>query len=362
VINVVDTTAPLLNIPAGAEIQLEASSPTSTPYALAFSASDACGNAVATAAPNVAAYPLGDTIVTVTATDDNGQSASQDVTVSVVDTTPPTFDSVKDVTGVEATSTSGAVVSYSAPTASDIADASVDVSCTPLAGSMFGLGKTSVTCTAIDDAGNSTQTAFDVEVVDTTAPNWTTAPADIDVVATGELTAVDLGAVTADDFFGPVTVAATLNGQPAPNGFPVGTHTVTWTATDTNGNVAELTQTVRVQYAFGGFKAPLRDGGVYKKGRVIPVKVVLTYADGTPVATATPTLAVFKTSSQEVAAEPEDINSASAADSGNTMRYVDSDGQYIYNLDTTFASKGTYRVVVELNDGSTARYIDIAFK
>lgn len=51
---------------------------------------------------------------------------------------------------VEATDASGATVTYTAPTATDTVDSSVTPTCSPESGSLFGLGDTTVTCTATD--------------------------------------------------------------------------------------------------------------------------------------------------------------------------------------------------------------------
>jgi hypothetical protein len=57
---------------------------------------------------------------------------------------------------------------------------------------------------------------------------------------------------------------------------------------------------------------------------------------------------------------PLEIISTSAADSGNTFRL--SDDLYIFNLSTKSLSPGTYRLFVDLQDGSVPRFIDIALK
>jgi len=59
-----------------------------------------------------------------------------------------------DVT-VNATSSAGAVVSYSKPAASDDDLATVTVSCLPASGSTFAIGDTTVTCTATDTDGDT---------------------------------------------------------------------------------------------------------------------------------------------------------------------------------------------------------------
>jgi hypothetical protein len=82
-----------------------------------------------------------------------------------VDLTPPSLPG--DVT-VEATSPLGTVVTFAARDSLDSAPA---VNCTPSSGSAFPLGKTDVSCTAHDAAGNETHGgSFTVTVVDTTPP------------------------------------------------------------------------------------------------------------------------------------------------------------------------------------------------
>ena len=67
---------------------------------------------------------------------------------------------------VNATSRNGALVSYTAPTATDDVDGTVPVTCLPASGSVFPRGTTNVTCTATDAAGNVATSSFAVVVVD----------------------------------------------------------------------------------------------------------------------------------------------------------------------------------------------------
>ncbi|GGX55129.1 hypothetical protein GCM10007392_23420 [Saccharospirillum salsuginis] len=82
----------------------------------------------------------------------------------------------------------------------------------------------------------------DVPPADTTPPTLT-APADLEVEATAELTPVDLGEATAtDDRDGALTPTADTIGP-----FALGDHTVTWSATDSAGNTGTDTQAITVQ-------------------------------------------------------------------------------------------------------------------
>jgi hypothetical protein len=64
----------------------------------------------------------------------------------------------------EASSSSGAVVTYENPTAIDETDGDVDVICNPESGSTFALGETTVTCTATDLHDNVATSEFIITI------------------------------------------------------------------------------------------------------------------------------------------------------------------------------------------------------
>src|SRR5205823_3608950 len=105
------------------------------------------------APPSGSTFPLGTTTVTCTAIDAHGNTATATFTVKVQDTTPPAIGAAPDVTA-EATGPTGAVVTFPMPAATD-AVGPVTVTCDPASGSLFSLGETMVTCTAVDGAGNA---------------------------------------------------------------------------------------------------------------------------------------------------------------------------------------------------------------
>jgi hypothetical protein len=81
-----------------------------------------------------------------------------------VDTQAPTISGVPADKVVEATGPSGAVVIWTAPTATDLVDGAVTPVCSPPSGSTFPLGDTTVSITATDAAGNSSSKSFKVTV------------------------------------------------------------------------------------------------------------------------------------------------------------------------------------------------------
>lgn len=243
-VNVVDTTPPTLTVPADATFDatgiLTPLDKTDFGTATAIDAGDP-SPVISNNAPTE--FPLGDTIITWTATDSSGNSQSGDQTVTLIDTTPPSFtDLISDIVE-EATGPDGNNVNYVIPGASDVIDPAPTVICTPAPDSLFPLGDTTVTCTATDASGNSFSETFMISVVDTTAPSIT-APANQSFEATAvlsPLTSADYGLATGSDIFTPVTITSD-----APATFPLGDTTITWTATDDNGLANTATQTVTI--------------------------------------------------------------------------------------------------------------------
>ncbi|HEX5703878.1 MAG TPA: FG-GAP-like repeat-containing protein [Pyrinomonadaceae bacterium] len=167
------------------------------------------------------------------------------------DNSPPVIAAHPDVTA-EATSASGAVVSYTSPTTSDAVDGVGVASCSPASGSTFSLGNTTVTCTATDTQGNSaTPTSFRVSVADTTPPVTAltsvvdgsgTATADGGSTLSGSITFTFGGA----DAVGVAGFQCSLDGAlyapcagpAAYSALAVGIHTFQVRAFDTAGNVS----------------------------------------------------------------------------------------------------------------------------
>ena len=118
------------------------------------------------------------------------------------------------------------------------------MTCSPASGGFFPLGVTTVTCSAVDAAGNSGSNTFTVEVQDQTKP-VVTVPADITAEATSAAgaTVTWIGVSAVDDVSGPVT--ATCD-ETSGSVFPLGPTTVTCTAQDAAGNVGENSFTVTV--------------------------------------------------------------------------------------------------------------------
>ncbi|KMP10521.1 hypothetical protein UZ36_07335 [Candidatus Nitromaritima sp. SCGC AAA799-C22] len=185
----------------------------------------------------------GDNFIEVVVTDISNRSTTEThkVTVSDVDTTPPVITAPADMTVSTDAGQPYATVSFATATATDNSG-SVSVSQTggPAPGSQFPIGTTTITWTAMDPAGNLATASMTVTVVDNEAP-VITVPANVTEEATGPQTSAAIGQATATDNVGVVSITSD-----APATFPVGTTTVTWTATDGAGNSSTATQTVTV--------------------------------------------------------------------------------------------------------------------
>jgi len=235
IVTIVDTTVPEILSPS--DIVVEATAPSVTDVQLGTAiADDIIGvNTVTNDAPD--SFPLGETTVTWTATDSSGNFATTTQIVSVVDTTAPSITAPNTIQ-VEATGIEGNLADVGTPTTSDSVEI---ISVTNDAPDSFPLGETIVRWTATDSSGNFAIAIQKVSVVDTSAPSIT-APNAIQVEATGaEGNLVDIGQASGFDFVEIISIT-----NDAPDSFPLGETTITWTATDSSGNFATTTQIVSV--------------------------------------------------------------------------------------------------------------------
>jgi gliding motility-associated-like protein len=192
-------------------------------------------------------FPVGITTVTYRATDSAGNFAECSFNVTVTDNEDPVFDPYTNITQDVDQGICGAVVTFSAPTATDNCEGTtVTLNEGSMAsGSEFPVGITTVIYTATDDAGNSTEVSFTVTVVDNQAPTIT-CPTDVsqNTVAGESYAIVNFEDATATDNC-IVTVEQTA-GLTSGSQFPIGESTVTFTATDASGNSTECSFTIIV--------------------------------------------------------------------------------------------------------------------
>jgi len=158
----IDTTAPVLSLPGDVNKEAIAASGARVNYSV--SATDEVDGPVAPLCSSASGstYAMGQTSVTCNASDSTGNTVSGSFTITVVDTTAPQLTLPADL-AVDATLSTGIVVDYLV-SAIDSVDQSVDVICTPLPGSVFSVGDSSVSCQAIDNSGNLSSGNFLVSV------------------------------------------------------------------------------------------------------------------------------------------------------------------------------------------------------
>ncbi len=193
-------------------------------------------------------YPVGITSVTYTATDAASNSISCTFVVEVKDIEEPVFfDCPVDITLPNDINVCSASVTWIPPVATDNCSSNPVVVGTHQPDDLFPVGVTAVTYTATDSSGNIATCTFNVTVEDMEAPVFVLCPMDISVNNTVDAcsatvtwivpTATDNCSATA-----PVITSSHNSGAV----FPVGTTTVTYTATDDSGNSATCSFNVTV--------------------------------------------------------------------------------------------------------------------
>ena len=186
-----------------------------------------------------------------TATDSQGNTATETLTVTISDQTNPTV-AATDLS-VEATEAGGASVTLatllSQVTASDNVDVEPAVSLDAEEG-VFGFGDTVVNVTVTDAASNSATASFTVSVADTTAPAFEglvnlvlTVEEEQPVASSDERFVAWLDGITAVDV---VDGDVAYTTSEIPEEFPVGVTTLTFTTSDSRGNENEESVTIRV--------------------------------------------------------------------------------------------------------------------
>ena len=237
-ITVLDTINPTINCPATKTVSTNIGCTAVGVLLGTPIVSDNCHVATVTNnAPGV--FPLGNTFVIWTVTDDAGNTANCSQLVIVVDSVKPIIICPAAIIRGANTGCTATGVDLGTPiTADNCSIASI----TNNAPSAFPLGNTSVIWTITDGAGNVASCNQLVTINDTIKPIITCPPAKIITINNGcTATGVSLGTpVTTDN----CSVASVTNN--APLAFPIGITTVTWTVTDGSGNISTCNQLITV--------------------------------------------------------------------------------------------------------------------
>ena len=240
---VTDTAAPGITAPIAYTTEATA---TRTPLSRSNygTATSSDGNAMITDnAP--AAFPLGDTTITWRATDESNNEMIATQVVTVQDTTKPVITLLDD-NAVSNTVEFGSIYNDPGATATDAVDDNDELTTQIAAASTVDtdtVGDYTVTYTVSDTATNAaTPVLRMVTVTDTVIPDIT-APADMTFEARSVLTPLSrshYGTATSTDGTADIT-------DDAPDVFPLGPTTITWTATDNSNNEMLATQVITVQ-------------------------------------------------------------------------------------------------------------------
>jgi hypothetical protein len=194
-------------------------------------------------------YPVGTTTVTYTAADASGNTATCTFDVTVTDNGAPSITCPADISVNADPGNCGANVTY-AVSATDGCDPNVATALVSGLGSggYFPVGRPyTETVRAFDGSGNADTCSFTITVTDGTAPTITGLPGTINVnndpgVCSAVVTWDESVIVTSDNCPGESLASTHSSGAT----FPVGSTTVTYTATDAAGNATVDSFTVVV--------------------------------------------------------------------------------------------------------------------
>ena len=222
------------------------------PFSYAPAQYAGCGDIAITYSPappaggvfSAGAFPVGDTTVTVTATDTHGQSTNCTFTVTVTDTTAPVVPDLPTLTGE-----AFVIVPQPAPTTDNCGGVVTARTSDPLVYTNQG---TFTVHWRFDDGHGNTNTANQTVIVDDVTPP---VPPTIPDAIGGCGTPVIVTRPTAiDAVVGPV-IGNTTSPLVYTN---LGTNTIVWTFNDGNGNTSTATQRVIVAgLTFQGFFSPV---------------------------------------------------------------------------------------------------------
>jgi hypothetical protein len=191
---------------------------------------------------------LGSNTVTLTVLDVNGNSNTCSATVTIQDLIPLTVTCLTDITVNNVPNNCGRVVTYTVPVATD--NCSVTVTQTDgtgfTSGDLFPVGTTIQQYTYTDAGGNTTVCSFNVIVLDVQNPTITPLTfSNITVNNTLGMCGANvpwLEPTASDNCPGVILTASNTMGS----FFPIGTTTVTYTATDASLNTTTLSFDVTV--------------------------------------------------------------------------------------------------------------------
>jgi len=243
--SVTESIPPVITCPASFSVSITSGCTTTATWSTP-NATDNCGiSSVTSTHTSGASFPVGFTTVTYTATDNYGNTATCSFTVEGKDASAPVFTSCTGNVEVVAGSTCTAAATWVVPTASDNCSVTSFTS-DHVPGEVFPVGRTPVTYTAKDAAGNSETCQFVVVVTSGPTLQWANCPENISTQCdeSGQVS-VTWDEPTIGVPCGTVTTSKTH--QPG-DVFEVGDTEVVYSANDNSGRSATCAFIVSVSY------------------------------------------------------------------------------------------------------------------
>ncbi|MDH5359007.1 MAG: PKD domain-containing protein [Gammaproteobacteria bacterium] len=230
-IEITDNTPPSLLL--ADEKVLEAESRAGSAYQISPVGTDLCSGVGLSIRPAMDIYPLGETIVTASASDSSGNTTEASQIIRVADTTAPVLNVPADIR--READARQMVVAIGTASATDIFDVVIEHD----APAAYSVGTTSINWQATDSNGNRSDAIQQVIVEDTTAPVFSVVN-DVSREASAVRTPIVLAEPTVNDIF-----QLTLRNN-APSDYALGNTLVTWYAEDEHGNSSQAQQTVSI--------------------------------------------------------------------------------------------------------------------
>ncbi len=265
--------------------------------------------------------------ITVTTTDENGNSEMTTFTIDVEDTTKPTVEDIADQTQeinteitpikIEATDNSGRAVTNKVDGLPD--GVTFDEATNTISGTPSEVGSYTVTVTTTDESGNSETTTFTIDVEDTTKPTVEDIADQTQEINT-EITPIKIEATDnsgravtnkVDGLPNGVTfdeATNTISGTPS----EVGSYTVTVTTTDESGNTTETTFTIDVEDTTKPMVEDIADQTQEVNTEIEPIKIEATDNSGQAVTNkidGLPNGVTFDESTNTISGTPSEVGS-----------------------------------------------------
>ncbi|MCG2372838.1 putative Ig domain-containing protein [Staphylococcus epidermidis] len=270
---------------------------------------------------------VGSYTVTVTTTDENGNSETTTFTIDVEDTTKPTVEDIANQT--QEVNTEITPITIESEDNSDQAvtnkvdglpaGVTFDEVTNTISGTPSEVGSYDITVTTTDESGNTTETTFTINVEDTTKPTVESITDQTQEVNTeitpitiesednsGQAVTNKVDGLPADVTFDETT--NTISGTPS----EVGSYDITVTTTDESGNATETTFTINVEDTTKPTVESIADQTQEVNTEITPIKIEATDNSGQAVTNKVdglPDGVTFDESTNTISGTPSEVGS-----------------------------------------------------